>query len=288
MAVLTVTLNPAVDRIVLFDKFVVGKDQRAASSFYFSGGKGVNVARALTGIGVKAASLTFLDGHPEKVRVNTTIVDAQGRVTRVIEPGPTASRAAQACFLRAFPASLGRSEFVIFSGSLAPGMKPDFLIKLIDRVQQQGIRCAVDTSGVALDAIVKHGVDLVKPNRPEAEALLGYRLSSPARVSKALRSLAGCGIKDVLISLGKDGLAGYDGRDEVFVSTEAVVGGHAVGCGDAALAGFVRARLAKKDFKACVRYAAACGAAAAAVDIPAGIILKDVKAFERKIVADKE
>ncbi len=282
MPVLAVTLNPAMDRFVRLDKFLVGQDHRALSAISCAGGKGVNVARALRGLGVKASSVTFLDGLSDAMRINTTIMDAQGRVTRVIEPGVMASKTAQARFMRSFRQCLKQYQYVVFSGSLPPGMEPLFLAGLIGMVQRQGLGVAVDAQGDALKAAIQCGVDLIKPNQQEAEALLGVKLISRARISKALRTLAGCGIKNVLISLGEDGLAGFDGCDEVFAKTEVVAGAHAIGCGDAALAGFLAARLARKDFKGCVRYAAACGAAAARAEIPAGILLKDVMMFSTK------
>jgi 1-phosphofructokinase family hexose kinase len=284
MSVLTVTLNPAIDRVVRLDRFLVGKDHRALSVVSFAGGKGVNLARALKGLGVAAQSMTFLDGQPDKMRTNTTIVDASGRVTRLLEPGVVAVKAEQDRFFCSFKVKIKKCRFVVFSGSLPPGMKPAFLVRLIGLAKEQGLDVAVDTSGEALKVAIKCNVDLVKPNRLEAEELLGVSLSSGMRISKALRTLAGCGIKDVLISLGEDGLAGYDGADEVLAKCAVVHGGHAVGCGDAALAGFVAARLVRKDFKACVRFAAACGAAAARAEAPGGIILKDVKILERKII----
>ena len=288
MAVLTVTLNPAVDRILKVGEFSIGKDHRVSSVEVSAGGKGVNVARALNALGVAAHSLTLLDDELEKMRVNTTLIDVKGRVTRMIEPGVPASRTAQRRFMHLFKTRLRSCRHVIFSGSLPPGMDPSYLTALMGIAQKQGAWVAVDTSGLALKTVVKQRVDCVKPNRAEAQELLGIKLSTRSQIRKALHALAGCGIKDVLVSLGQDGLAGFDGEHEIFARAPVVRGGHALGCGDAALAGFVAAYLKKRNFQRCVGFAAACGAAAARESIPGGIKRQDVKVIERCISFDKE
>ncbi|MFH0753038.1 MAG: PfkB family carbohydrate kinase [Candidatus Omnitrophota bacterium] len=288
MSILTVTLNPAIDRMIRLDKIIVGKDHRVLSVKDSAGGKGVNVARALRGLGVRADSLTFLDESPDGVRVNTTVMDARGRVMRFMEPGVVASRLAQEQFIRKFKTCVKSYRYVVIAGSLPPRMKPSYLVALIEVVKKQGAWVAVDTSGVALKAAIESGVDLIKPNREEAQDFLGMRLSSRKRISKALRTLAGCGIKDILVSLGEDGLAGFDGVNEFFAQAPVVAAGPMVGCGDAALAGFLAGRLAGRDFKGCVRHAAACGALAAREFVPGRIVGRDVKDVERGIIFDKE
>jgi fructose-1-phosphate kinase PfkB-like protein len=102
-------------------------------------------------------------------------------------------------------------------------------------------------------------------------------------VRKALRTFIGYGIKKVLISLGPDGLAASDGEKEFWVKMPVVKTGHAVGCGDAAVAGFLSAQARRKDFSLCVAYAAACGSANMRADVPGGIIKKNVQhAFTRR------
>ena len=158
---------------------------------------------------------------------------------------------------------------------------------LIVHAQRSGALTVVDTRGAALKAALGSGVDVIKPNRQEAEDVLGFKLSSRAMLRKALRSFVRYGIKKVLISLGRDGIAASDGEEEFLMSTPVVTTGHAVGCGDAALAGFLSMHLKGKDFPVCVAYAAACGHANARANIPGGIIKKNVEQAFRALMRRK-
>ncbi len=149
---------------------------------------------------------------------------------------------------------------VVFSGSLPPGFPVTEFTGLVRMARREGAITAVDTSGTALRAAARLGVDIVKPNREEAEALLGFKLSSKPAITKALHTLHGYGIKKVLISLGSKGLAAFDGKYEVLAKVPVVRNGMPVGCGDAALAGFIVALIDGKDLKTCADRAAACGA----------------------------
>jgi 1-phosphofructokinase family hexose kinase len=288
--ILTITLNPAIDRIVNQAGFFVDS----------AGGKGINVARALCALGVRAEAAGIAGGPTGdqlqrllgeekiacaffrvngKTRLNVTQVGCSGALKRILRKGSRLS--AQECkgalaFLRP---QFKRYDAVVFSGSLPPGFPVRMFTELLQAGRASAGLVAVDTSGAALKATLRTGVDIIKPNREEAEVCLGYKLSSKALLKKALHSFAGCGIKKVLVSLGKDGLAGFDGVEEVFARTPVVRGGHAVGCGDAALAGFLEAQMKGESFAKSVRYAAACGAANVRVGKPGDISKKGVQAW---------
>mgnify|MGYP006189597613 CR=1 FL=1 len=57
---ITVTLNPAIDQLVTLDALLSGQVQRALGSVQAPGGKGINVAAALAGLGVSTAALGVL------------------------------------------------------------------------------------------------------------------------------------------------------------------------------------------------------------------------------------
>ncbi len=290
--VLTVTLNPAIDRIVRIEKMLVGRDHCSTAAMALAGGKGVNAARALcalevpvqaTGLcgGVAGDLLTALltqEGLPHAfvriagaTRINTTIMDRAGAVTRVIETGPRVTAGEQRTFMVQLLQQAKACEAVLFCGRLPPGISGAALVRMIAAVKQKVSLVAVDTSGLALKAVLKAGVDIIKPNRAEAEEVLGWHLTSESRVARALDAFLNHGIKNVLISLGQDGLAASNGQEMLWVRVPPVKGGHAVGCGDAALAGFVAGHLAGKPFAACVDQAAACGTANMFAVIPGGI-----------------
>jgi len=296
--ILTLTLNPSIDRTLCVKALTPGREMRVISVTACPGGKGVNVARALRALGVPVTSLTLTDILDVLPRVNTTVIDQKGCSSRFLEPGPLIAKAQWHRVEAAVRKAARQAEGVILSGSLPPGVPAEAYARLVRGTRQ----AFLDTSGPALVAGVHAAPFLIKPNREEAEALLGYRIRSRAAVRKALRSLAGYGIKRVLLSLGEEGLAGTNGQDFLRAALPSRRG-LTVGCGDAALAGFLAAQQLsagaihesplhqafKHDagFAGALAMAAAAGAANVGVAVPGEISGALVKSLTEKVVIER-
>ncbi|MEI6438089.1 MAG: PfkB family carbohydrate kinase [Candidatus Omnitrophota bacterium] len=258
---LVITLNPSIDRTLFVKSRRPGVETRVLESRAAPGGKGVNVARALAGFGVKARSLTLKDILPQVlVRVNTTVIDGRGYSTRFLEPGPRLSAGEWKKVERYILGRLKGIKVLAICGSLPPGAPEGLYARLIAAARRKGILTALDASGVPLLKGVKAEPWCVKPNRDEAEALLGIKLNSTRAVRKVLQMLSEYGMTRVLLSLDKDGLAGFDGK-EMFLARGPVRSGLTVGCGDASLAGFLAGHAKGFSFEDCLKQAAAAGAA---------------------------
>jgi 1-phosphofructokinase family hexose kinase len=289
--ILTVTLNPAIDRIIR-------RDGPLSVQSSFAGGKGVNVARALEALNVPARSIGVAGGpagrllqeylDQEKInhiflpikgstRTNLTMIGRDGVVRRKIEFGPVMTKKERVAFAALFCREIRPFSTVVFAGSLPLKFPIRDFLSLVTSAQHSGSAVVVDTHGLALKAALGLAVDCIKPNQKEAEEVLGFKLSSRARMRKALRTFIGYGIKKVLISLGPEGLVASDGQKELWVRTPVVSQGHAVGCGDAALAGFLSADVRSKNFQTCVAYAAACGYANMLCGVPGKIVKKNIQ-----------
>ncbi|MBF0520474.1 MAG: hypothetical protein HQK92_12225, partial [Nitrospirae bacterium] len=197
---LIVTLNPSIDKTILVDKLTPGAEMRVRSVRSVDGGKGVNLARALQALGVTAVSLTLKDVIPSiEVRVNTTVIDAAGRPTRFIEPGPQLCPKDWQRVERYVLGKLAGIRVLALCGSLPSDAPADIYARLITAARRKGIFTVLDSSGVALLQGVKAGPDCVKPNQDEAEELLGFKVRSIPAVRKALQMLAGYGMTRVLL-----------------------------------------------------------------------------------------
>ncbi len=53
-------------------------------------------------------------------------------------------------------------EFIVISGSLPPGMPPEFLRQLVKTAKENGAKVIVDTSEEALKQVIEEGVFLLK------------------------------------------------------------------------------------------------------------------------------
>jgi 1-phosphofructokinase len=161
-------------------------------------------------------------------------------VTKLNAPGPHLSEAeVEALLDRAVVAADG-AQWVVASGSLAPGTPEDLYARLADAVRPVGARFAVDTSGAALERALTAAPDLVKPNGEELSEVTGVTLEALGDVVLAANQLRAKGIGSVLVSLGPSGAVLVD-DEVVHAESDAVVPRSTVGAGDTLLAGFLAA-----------------------------------------------
>ena len=286
--ILTLTLNPSIDKTICVDKIILGQDVRVRSVHRISGGKGVNMAKALRALDIPAETIMLGDIFSlADTRVNTTVIDSSSRSMRFLEPGPVLSKKEWKVVVSFVLARLQGIQGLALCGSLPPGAPVDLYARLISAARRKGIDSALDTSGVLLFEGIKRKPWCVKPNREEAEAFCGFKIRSLPAVRKALQMLSGYGMTRVLLSLDEDGLAGFDGRDMMLARLPAVRQGLAVGCGDCALAGFWAASVKGKSFAESLGLAAASGAANVGLDMPGQIAKREVLALRREIRMEK-
>jgi 1-phosphofructokinase len=283
--IVTLTLNPSLDRTLGLDSLRLGEVLRATSARIDPGGKGVNVTRVLRAFdvdshavipcagpdGEELARLLSQAGVPVTevpvagwTRSNITLVEADGRSTKVNAPGGAltgeevallAETVVRLCLSgpdqnsesviqgSATPSAPApaRASWAVLSGSLPPGVPDDVYASLTSLFAEHGVRVAVDTSGAALLAAVDAGPDLVKPNRQELATAVGTPLNSLDDVVAAAEKLRSRGVKAVLASLGSDGAVLVEADGAVFGTAEAIDPVSTVGAGDALLAGFLAA-----------------------------------------------
>jgi 1-phosphofructokinase len=256
--IVTVTPNPSIDRTLRIPPLERGAMIRATSATAEAGGKGINVARALATQGVEtlaivplsessAAVLTGMLGSGTplepvtiagEVRVNISLVETDGTVTKVNEPGPPL-RDVDVHALEDRTAELGaRAAWVVGCGSLPPGAPVDLYARLGSRLPDR-VPLAVDADGPALEACLGQPIALLKPNRRELEGLVGRKLATLGAVVDAATKLVDGGIGTVLVSLGRDGAVVVDATGPIHGEAPIDDAINAVGAGDALLAGFL-------------------------------------------------
>ena len=256
--IVTVTPNPSIDRTLRIPPLARGHVVRAVSATAEAGGKGINVARALALHGeatvavaplsaVSAAAFTAmlgaaapLDAVPiaGPVRVNVSLVEDDGTVTKVNEPGPELSAAEVDAVVARVADLANGASWVAGCGSLPPGAPPDLYARIASRLPA-GVGVAIDADGVALREAAGAGVALLKPNHAELEGLVGNQLMTLGAVIEAAQGLIAAGTGGVLVSLGADGAVYVDGDGATHAEARIDDLVNTVGAGDALLAGFL-------------------------------------------------
>lgn len=254
----TVTPNPSLDRTIEIPELRRGAVLRATGTHLDPGGKGVNVARALTVNGGEAVAVLPCGGAEGQqlsallaaegietvavpvdapVRVNVTVAEPDGTVTKLNEPGAGLGAAEVTALLRAVTDRVQPGGWVAGCGSLPPGAPADFYARLVTAVHERRGLVAVDTSGPPLAPAVAAGPDLVKPNAEELGELVGTPLGTVGEVVDAAATLRARGCATVLVSLGPDGAVLVDADGAWRATTPPVAVLSTVGAGDAVLAG---------------------------------------------------
>ncbi|MGI5241483.1 1-phosphofructokinase [Dactylosporangium sp. CA-139066] len=261
--IVTVTLNPSLDRAMDVGRLVRGEVIRAREAHLDPGGKGVNVSRALLANGVPSVAVLPCGGDEGgqlvrllkaegvevlavpiagRTRSNITLAEPDGTVTKVNEPGPALVRAEFDEVTDQVLARAGSADWVVLCGSVPPGLPADAYAQLCRRLRAAGIRVAVDTSGPALREAAMAGANLLKPNRDELAEVVGAPREGfvdLGSVVAAAQQLRAWGAGAVLASLGADGAVLVD-HDGVITGTCPVARPRStVGAGDALLAGFL-------------------------------------------------
>jgi len=284
--IVCVALNPCWDRTLEVAGLEVGKHQRGRLLSLQAAGKAVNVARLLDALGTPSVLTGFVGADDRdrfaasfgkgsvrlelfeaegRTRENVTLVDPERSVdTHVRDAGVPLGEEDLARLTKKLRILAGKETYVLFTGSLTPGMEADTFAGLLKACCEQGARVAVDSSGPGLEA-VRNVKDLwlVKPNREELADLAGAAVDTDEAVRDAAERLRKR-IDEVAVTLGPEGamLFARDGawRAQPHLDTDAVI--NTVGAGDAFLAGYVHHHARHEPPKACLRYAVACGTAA--------------------------
>lgn len=260
--IVTLTPNPSLDRTITVDRLRVGEVHRAGGLHIDAGGKGVNVSRALAANGLATVAVMPARGAPAvefttrleadgvahdyiplegAVRINITIVDADGITTKINEPGRASTAADATAMLDAVERHIDDCSWVVGCGSLPPGIDGNLYVALIERARARGVRVAIDTSGTALRKAVAARPDLIKPNHEELEELVGRSLPTVEDVLEAARDLVAGGVGTVVVSLGEHGALAVDASTAVHASAVVSHPQSTVGAGDCLLAGFLAA-----------------------------------------------
>jgi 1-phosphofructokinase family hexose kinase len=251
----------------------------------FSGGAtGSELLEGLRRLGIETMPIST--GQP--TRVNLEIVDTQGEVTEVLEPGGTItqsewSESQQVC-LRASKVA-AKKRIMVISGSLPPGVPVEAYAALVSAARTVNCLAFIDSSGVALAKALAAEPDLIKINREEAEFVTQIAIRDPITAAQAARKLLDLGANSAAVSLGERGIVGVRKHDQqaIHAWTTPLRPKSTVGCGDSALAGLAFAAATDLSFERSLALAVACGTANCLAPLPGRIAREDVSRLEQSV-----
>ena len=256
--IITVSLNPALDKTVILPGFAVNTVNRVSATRLDPGGKGINVSKVVKALGGKTLALGVLGGAAggyiqaamdkmelpndmvltgEITRTNLKIIDPLLQTnTDINEPGGPVSEETLDAVWHKLSRVVKPGDTVVLAGKNPPGMPDSRLADWVTRLHGMKVYTCVDTVGEPMQQAIAAQPDIIKPNREELAEIAGRRMVTDDDVLTAARELVDRGVGLVTASLGADGA--------IFVTRNQAFRGYApkvsvvsvVGAGDAMMA----------------------------------------------------
>jgi 1-phosphofructokinase len=303
--VITVTLNPAMDKTLTTDNFTIGNVNRVTKLRYDIGGKGINVSKVLKNFGVKSTCTGFLGGIwkntfdleleerkinnsfvniSEDTRTNTKIVDYLNETyTDVNEPGPNISKDEMDEFFIKFKSMCNPDDIVVLSGGVSPSITKNIYRKLIKTAKEKGSFVILDADGELLKEGIKEKPDIIKPNDQELEILLGMTLDTEEDIIREAKKLIESGIGSILISRGHKGAMYITKNQSIYCKGLTVPVKSTVGAGDSMVAALVYSKINKFSNEETLKYSVASGTATVCLEGTKACNLDQVNEFIPKL-----
>ena len=289
MRVMTLTLNPCVDRTLWVEEF--GREPVRIDRM--SGGKGVNAARVLTALGEDCIAVAPVGGEGGKefeklacsegihlitvpITGETRTIDTYARLgdyeQRVVrETGPELNKDELEAIRETVLANLPSCAVLAVCGSASCAGGARLIRELIAAAKIMGVRTLLDSNGEALTEGTEAIPDVLKVNEQELAQLLGP--SDDPMHAEASKLTLEKGIGRVLLTLGERGCAQYLWEQSAFCPAPHVKCVNAVGSGDCFTGAWLHAQIRGFSDDGALLIACAAGAANAA-QFPAAMITR--------------
>ncbi|MEY4480542.1 MAG: 1-phosphofructokinase [Bacillota bacterium] len=298
--VITVTLNPAIDKTITVDKFEYGQTNRAKDVRMDAGGKGINVAKVLHQFNQPVIAEGLIAGYQGtwienrlqamgiacrfhrvegETRTNTKVVDLHTKVTtEVNEQGFQVDSVQLIALLDSFAKDWKDAEYLVLAGSMPPGTPADYYKQLIQVANASGTKVILDADG----EVFRQGLEgipyAVKPNVHELENYFGQTFTTDEEILGAARQLIAKGIEIVQVSLGKDGSLIVNKAEAYRARPFPITPLSTVGAGDSMVATMVYGFLQEMNLEQIARWCSTAGTITASKSGTQVCTLEEVRA----------
>jgi fructose-1-phosphate kinase PfkB-like protein len=190
MSVLTICLNPTLQKTLRFSSIVSGIVNRTDTHWLDASGKGINVTRVLTQLGKKVVHLTQLGGalrplflslcekdalpvewveSESQIRFCYTILtESDNGVTELVEESEPVASGTEQRLLEKYDFVLGDAshnfKFMVISGTKAAGFSDTLIPVMVRKAKEKGIKAILDIKGKDLIESLQYEPYIVKPN----------------------------------------------------------------------------------------------------------------------------
>lgn len=225
--IVTVTMNPTIDKTVDVGYLKRGGLNRVKHVESDAGGKGINVSKTIHELGGESIATGFIGGKSgefikqvletngiktdfvevdQDTRTNMKVFEDTGEVTEINEQGPKITPVQLETLLEKLEGYAKEDTLFVLAGSIPAGVPKDIYKTIIEKVHEKGAKVLLDADGEMFVNALEAGPDMIKPNREELQeyAQMDY-LASEQELLGIARKLMAKGISTVAVSMGKSG-----------------------------------------------------------------------------------
>lgn len=308
--VLTVTLNPCIDKMASVEKLTPYALNRIKPMRADPAGKGVNVARILCGADVDVLACGFIAGEYGKIllnairdygiasefyevkgetRVNLKLFDESvKKITEINEPGFKVDAKTLDRFLKQFDSLSKDVELVVLGGSLPVGAPSGYYAEIIRLASKNGAKTILDADGAALTKGVSAVPYALKLNLSELSQLAEHECKTADEAAEFAGQLVAKGIKTVLVSVGGGGVVIIDAEKSIVAKPPYLERGSSTGSGDSMVAALAYSILKGFGPEKTARFAAAAGSLTASLPGTRLCSLEDAMKYFKDIDIDSK
>ncbi len=285
--ILTVTINPLLEKRLVFDSIQLGDANRSIKEYFSAGGKGINVSRQLNLLGMQNHAFTFLGGNNGKIlrhcltedkidfsvassksetRVADLIIESElKRVTTFFGSNSIITKEEADDFKSKLGKMIQNCSVVVFSGSSPCEATDDIFAYGINLAHEHDKTSVLDTYGTHLQKCLDAAPTIVHNNVTEIEKTLGIKLQTEEEKLSYLKELYKKGIRLSFLTDGANPTyaAKFDYTYKAELPKISVF--DATGSGDSFTAGIIYGIENSIIFEECLKIASALGTANAQV-----------------------
>jgi len=306
--ILTITINPLLERRLFFEKIILGKDNRAYKEEFTAGGKGINVSRQLNQLGLKNSAFTFLGGNngkmlrnilsQEKIEhsvvstksetrsANLIIEKNENRITTFFGVNSLITKEESDEFKDKLDKMIRNCSIVVFSGSSPCKEADDIFPYGIELANKYDKISVLDTYGNHLEKCINALPTLIHNNINEIESSLGFSVKNEEEKINFLKHLYSKGIKMAFLTNGADTTyaSKYDFHYKITPPKVNTI--DPTGSGDAFVAGIVYGLEHSFVYDEFIKIASALGAANAASWNTCSVSIDQINQLKEDVIVE--
>lgn len=237
--IITITLNPAIDKTISISDFKVDHVNKIESQRIDPAGKGINVSKVIKALNGESIALGIIGGETgneikrylndagiksdfvnvdKKTRSNLKIVDYVNHTfTDINEQGAFVNEIKQKEIVNKILEYANKDNLLVLSGSTPEGFDKTIYKEIVEKAQAKGAKVILDASENLFLEGIKSAPYLIKPNVHELEVALNVSIENHSDIVRAARKIIELGVKLVVVSDGGNGSI-FVTREEAFIA----------------------------------------------------------------------